>query len=173
LLGLLAFGLALAGCGADDGPRRTLSWDFRDGHTLAVTPQFDTDLDAQDIRPIAHIDFRFPDGTRWRATGDDVRRVAPERDGRVVTDVLVISQPRTAEAAYALAERWAHVLHVPTTAILRWRMTGYRDHMLAESGRDDTLGFGGPVPSIEMQSSFEDDEPFLVEVDLYWPASAA
>jgi len=178
--GLLA-AILLAGCGVsvssggdettatnDGGEALTLDWNFSEGHSVADAPGFDTDLSAQDLRPIERVHFRFPDGSAFSATGDDVRRVTPSRDGDTVREVNVISQPGSADDVYALATRWAKEFDIPTANLDSWHADGAPDRPVTATDNTHTLGAGGPVPSVEIDTSFEDDRPWLVVLSFYW-----
>jgi hypothetical protein len=167
--------LLVAGCGSgsDEGKAMTLDWDFSNGHRVADAPGFDTDLDSQDLRPISALKLTFPDGTTFSADGDEVRRVNPSRRGETVTDVIVVSQPRDGDGAYALAKRWARELGVPTARLDAWHAAGAPDERVLATDNSHTLGEGGPVPSIEIETSFQDDQPYLVTLTFFWPPQSA
>jgi hypothetical protein len=179
-LAALLAAVLLAGCGLttssggdhtstdDGGKAMVLDWDFSKGHTVADAPGFDTDLDAADLRPIERLHFTFPDGSSFSATGDEVRRVTPSRDGATVREVNVISQPRSAADVHALATTWAKQFDIPTANLDRWQADGAPDRPVTATDNSHTLGPGGPVPSIEIDTSFDDDRPWLVVLSFYW-----
>jgi hypothetical protein len=169
---------AIGGCGSAPGGQAekpvTVDWDLSRSHTLADVEWPHKDLTADEIRPTGTVRIRLPEGRAFEAD-HGIRRIDLMREGDVVNDVAVSSAPLSIDDGYALGVDWAKRFGLPREPLDEWRQKVRSekppDLSAAHSfGTDrDALGQGGPVPSVEIVTSFDDKKPVVVSVEFFWP----
>jgi len=159
-----------------------LDWDLTESHTPADIG-WDRRLSADRIESVASIRIAFADGNVFEATSgiSSVYRFSPED---VVDEIYIHFDDGTAEDVYAraraLIDEWGLI---NDDAIERWYgeaagTTGVAASEVTVSQvfadrvgtiEETRIGTGGPLPSLEILYSYDDDKPFLVAFGLYWP----
>ena len=178
IVAALAVAVTLGGCaGAGGGfPRRVgIDWDLSRRHTMADVhwPASAADLDAHEARPTGPVHIRLPGRRRFDAA-HGIRRVDVSREGEVVDDVSVFSAPLEIDDGYRLALAWARRYGLPRAGLDEWRerVRGEKPPDLSAGQSIDNRRFlapGGPVPSVEVRTSFDVDRPVVVSVEFFWP----
>lgn len=77
----------------------------------------------------------------------------------------------------ASSPEWAERFKLSTSPFDEWRTEATsgkspaeRDNRALSSGSiDDPLAKGGPVPSVNIVYSFDDEKPATVALELFWP----
>lgn len=153
-----------------------INWDLSDSHTLADVTWPRPDLELTEIRPIRSVAIRFPGGRVFKA-GDELHDISMEREGPTVTYIQIDSHPRSTEETYRLASAWASDWGLPQEPLDRWhqaRIAGRKrgnenirsTTLTTEAGR--RIAPGGPVPSVQIRYSFNQERPSLVSLQFYW-----
>ncbi len=94
-----------------------------------------------------------------------------------MTLVAVYSDSLGVDAGYRLASDWAERFELPTAPLERWRdeVTSGKEpaernnRALTSATIDDRIGEDGPVPSVNILYSFDEEKPATVTVELFWP----
>jgi hypothetical protein len=159
--------LVAAGCGGDRKTAMKLDWDLSSSHTLGDVDWPDASLSAHEWTPIDSVRIRFSGGRTLNEKGV-VRRVGGEREGDVVSAVLLYSHPLTAGDAYRLALRWCREWHLPPAAIDEWHDAGAKTFLATAYNPREKLGPNHPEPSVKILSSFLDDKPVVVSLRFGW-----
>ena len=185
----LVLALMAAGCGAADegSPEMRIDWDLSKRHTLdEVTWQDENlDLDTTSIEPLSSVRLQLPSNETLRVP-DRVKRVIlyrrsqgleplPGREGRILETVEVYTEPLTVDDAYEQALAYAKQFDLPRAPLDGWRQRR-EDGAEAATDRTSTTivdrklgGRGGPIPNVELLYSPNDERPWIVMVQFYWP----
>ena len=164
------------GCGSDEPA--VIDWNLAESHTMEDVDWPRPDLDTVELAPVDSVRVRLPGGKAFTSNGDVVHDVTLERDERQVITVQIDSHARTTEDAYDLAVRWSEEWNLPRKPLDAWyekrldgRKQGREDiGSTAFSTRHDmTVGPGGPIPSVQIRFSFDEEKPSLVSLQFEWP----
>jgi hypothetical protein len=169
----LALALALAGCSRSE-EAKVIEWDLAQSHMMADVDWPRPDLDANEITPVESVEIRLPEG-RVFEPGFDVARVDLAREGETVIEILVFSEPLTAEEAYRHASRIAAEWGFDQEPLEGWYAEAQAKAPIdvqaveTSAGIDHTLGPEGPQPLLGVLDSFNDERPWMVKFELFWP----
>jgi hypothetical protein len=83
--------------------------------------------------------------------------------------VQIDSHPRSEADAHELAVRWAEKWGLSREPLDRLRAGATKTPVITSARPADRIGDGGPLPTVEIRNSFEDDRPALVSLQFYWP----
>ena len=175
--------LVLAACGdSDDGTsgRTMIDWNLSEPPTTESVDWPKPDQSVVSLEPVEEVRLRLPDGSTFKADSD-VKRVFLEREDDAVTMVSVYSNALDVDAGYRLASDWAKRFKLPTAPLDKWRdeVTGGKgpaerdNRALTSATIEDRIGADGPVPSVNMLYSFDEEKPATVTVELFWPPDRA
>jgi hypothetical protein len=179
-----AAAMLLAGCGGGSPPgkvekRVTIDWDVSRSHTPADVdwPRTSSDIDSTEVRPNGPVRIVLPGGAVLDEKSG-VRRVGLDREGDDVTSITVFTEPLEIEAGYRKAVSWAKQFGLPTAPLDRWRAKAKTEKppdITAGQSIDNHrfLGPEGPVPSVEVHTSFNEDRPVVTSVQFFWPGRRA
>jgi hypothetical protein len=179
-----AAALLLAGCGGGAAPgeaekRVTIDWDVSGSHTPADVDWTRTgsDVDSREVRPNGPVRIRLPGGAVLDEQSG-VRRVGLDREGDDVTSITVFSEPLSVDAAHERAAGWAKQFGLPTAPLDRWQAKARTEKppdITAGQSIDNHrfLGPEGPVPSVELRTSFDRERPVVASVQFFWPGRRA
>jgi len=169
-----------------------IDWDLSEGHTLdEVTWQKENlDLYTTELKPVGSVRIRLPGdqtlemreglsgsiGLYRRSQGPEP---LPGREGRILETVEFYTEPLTVDDAYGRALAYAKQFDLPRGPLDGWRQ---RREEGAEAPTDRTSttildrklgGKGGPIPNVELLYSPNEERPWVVMVQLYWPPPVA
>jgi hypothetical protein len=165
--------LALTGCGdsgaASDDGGEMIDWDLSSSHTVEDVDWPKPDLSAVEISPVGSVRIALPDGRTFTAEEGVVHDVTLDRRERVVRNVQIDSHPRSEADAHELAVRWAEEWGLSREPLDRWRDGETKTPVISSARREERIGESGPVPAVEIRSSFVDERPALVSLSFYWP----
>ena len=165
--------LALTGCGGSEsaeGDEAMIDWDLSHSHTMDDVDWPKPDLSAVEISPVEQVRIALPEGRAFESGGDVVHDITLDRRDRIVRNVQIDSHPRSAADAHELAVRWAEEWDLSREPLDRWRDGAAKTPAITSGRPVERIGAGGPVPAVEIRSSFQDDKPALVSLQFYWPA---
>jgi hypothetical protein len=170
--------LALAACGDSEEStgRSMIDWNLAEPPTTASVDWPKPDQSVVSLEPVEEVRLRLPDGSTFEAD-HDLKRVFLEREDDSVTLVAVYSDSLGVDAGYRLASDWAERFELPTAPLERWRdeVTSGKEpaernnRALTSATIDDRIGEDGPVPSVNILYSFDEEKPATVTVELFWP----
>ena len=177
LLALLAIAV-LAGCGdssegADQGTAKMIDWDLRQRPTLQDVDWPKPEVTSVELKPVESVRIALPEGNAFAAR-DGLDAVYMDREDELVTSVAVHSKPLDTDGAFELARDWASEFGLPLEPLERWRRerkAGERDataKVLTKGEPGDTVGEGGPAPSVQIGSSTNEQRPSYVALQLFW-----
>jgi hypothetical protein len=164
--------LALAGCGGSEsaeGDETMIDWDLSSSHTMGDVDWPKPDLSAVEISPVEEVRIELPDGRTFESDGDVVHDITLDRRDRIIRNVQIDSHPRSEADAHQLAVRWADEWGLSRVPLDRWRDGATSTPVITSARPVERIGDGGPVPTVEIRNSFEDDSPALVSLQFYWP----
>jgi hypothetical protein len=164
--------LALTGCGGSEsaaGDEDMIDWDLSQSHTMDDVDWPKPDLSAVEISPVERVRIELPGGRSFESDGDVVHDITLDRRDRVVRNVQIDSHPRSEADAHELAVRWAEEWGISRAPLDRWRDGDTKTPVITSARPVERIGDGGPVPTVEIRNSFEDDSPALVSLQFYWP----
>jgi hypothetical protein len=164
--------LALTGCGGSEsasGDESMIDWDLARSHTVSDVDWPKPDLSAVEISPVDEVRIELPGGRSFEAGGDVVHDITLDRRDRIVRNVQIDSHPRSAADAHELAVRWAEDWGLSREPLDRWRDGATKTPAITSARRTDRIGDTGPLPTVEIRNSFQDDRPALVSLQFYWP----
>jgi hypothetical protein len=178
-----AAAILLAGCGGGSEPkaekRVSIDWDVSRSHIPADVDwaRTSSDVDSREVRPNGPVRIRLPGGAVLdEKTG--VRRIALDREGDQVTSITVFTEPLSVDAGHRQAVAWAKQFGLPTEPLDRWHAKAETEKppdITAGQSIDNHrfLGPEGPVPSVEVRTSFDRDRPVVASVQFFWPGRGA
>jgi hypothetical protein len=169
---LLCAMLAAASCGdseSESSEGTMIEWDLSISHTTADVDWPKPDLTAVEISPVESVEIRLPAGRRFSGDGELVHDVTLDRRGDLLRGVQIDSHPRTRDQAYQLAARWADEWDLSRQPFDLWRDGERKTPVLSTARQGERIGGKGPIPTVEIHNSFEDERPALVSLQLYWP----
>ena len=163
----------LSACGgsnsdAEAGDEAVIDWNLSQSHTVDDVDWPKPDQSAVEISPVEEVRIELPEGRSFDSDGEVVHDVTLDRRERIVRNVQIDSHPRSAEDAHALAVRWAEEWGLSREPLDRWRDNGKTPAITSAPG-GKRIGDAGPVPTVEIRNSFEDESPALVSLSFYWP----
>jgi hypothetical protein len=165
--------LALTGCGGSDTASgdedAMIDWDLSQSHTTDDVDWPKPDLSAVEISPVEDVRIGLPDDRSFESDGDTVHDITLDRRGETVRNVQIDSHPRSPEDAHELAVRWADEWGLSREPLDRWRDGASKTPAITSGRPNEPVGDGGPVPTVEIRNSFEDERPALVSLQFYWP----
>jgi hypothetical protein len=165
--------LALTGCGGSDtasgDDEAMIDWDLSRSHTMGDVDWPNPDLSAVEISPVEEVRIELPVGRSFSSDGETVHDITLDRRDRVVRNVQIDSHPMSEAAAHDLAVRWAEEWGLSRAPLDRWRDGGAKTPVITSAQRADRIGDAGPLPTVEVRNSFEDERPALVSLQFYWP----
>jgi hypothetical protein len=121
--------------------------------------------------------IRLPGGATLDEA-DGIRRVGVDRERDEVTSITVFTDPLEIDAGYEKAVAWAQQFGLPREPLDRW-------HARAKSEKPPDISAGqsidnhrflgpeGPVPTVEVHTSFNDERPVVTSVQFFWPGRRA
>ena len=171
--------LVLAACGdSEEGTsgRTMIDWNLSDPPTTESVDWPKPDQSVVSLEPVEEVRLRLPDGSTFKADSDREARL-PRARGRRRDMVSVYSDALDVDAGYRLASDWAKRFKLPTAPLDRWRdeVTGGKgpaerdNRALTSATIEDRIGEDGPVPSVNILYSFDEEKPATVTVELFWP----
>jgi hypothetical protein len=165
--------LSLTACGgsnsdAEPGDPAVIDWDLSRSHTVGNVDWPKPDLSAVEISPVDEVRIELPEGRSFESDGEVVHDITLDRRGRIVRNVQIDSHPRSAADAHKLAVRWAGEWGLSREPLDRWRENG-KTPAITSAPAGKRIGDAGPVPTVEIRNSFEDERPALVSLSFYWP----
>jgi hypothetical protein len=169
---LLCATLAAAGCGGSESESSEgtlIDWDVSTSHTTDDVDWPKPDLSAVEISPVESVRIRLPAGRRFAGGRELVHDVTLDRRGDLVRGLQVDSHPRTRDQAYELAGRRADEWNLSRKPFDEWREGARKTPVLSTARQGERIGDTGPIPTVEIRHSFEDERPALVSLQLYWP----
>jgi hypothetical protein len=164
--------LALTGCGGSEsaeGDEAMIDWDLSQSHTMDDVDWPKPDLSAVEISPVEQVRIELPEGRSFESDGDTVHDITLDRRGRAVRNLQIDSHARSAADAHALAVRWAEEWDLSRVPLDRWRDGATKTPAITSGRPVERIGDDGPVPSVEIRNSFQDERPALVSLQFYWP----
>jgi len=186
ILILIVAGLAAAGCGGDEEETpMKIDWDLSERHTLDETswPKGRLDSYTTSLEPLESVRIRVP-GDVTLQMSDRAKRVIlyrrsqgpdplPGQKGRILDKVEVYTEPMPVEEAYRTALTYADQFGVSRAPFDDWLERRKKDvdpvTDRTGSGADNRLGADGPFPLVELQYSPNEERPWGVMVQFYWP----
>jgi hypothetical protein len=161
-----------AGCGGgNDGGGKPVKadWNLSRSHTMHDVSWTDPNLDALNLQPIESVRLRFPDGSVFE-TASGITRIGLTRNGEQLDEVSLFADPMTVDEAFAQAEKWARRYDLPLAPIQRWHASGgsVETRVVSYRPSGETLGHGGPQPTLEIIASAVDHKPAQVVLDFAW-----
>jgi hypothetical protein len=167
----LCAALLVAGCGDDDGGGSPVKadWDLSSSHTMQDVQWRDPGIDALNLLPIESVHLRFPDDNTFTASSG-ITRIGLTRNGEQLEEVRLFADPMTVDDAYALAQKWAKEYDLPLAPLQKWHAEGgsVEFRVLSVGPPGQTVGTGGPEPSLEIIDSAVDDKPAQVVLNFGW-----
>jgi hypothetical protein len=153
-----------------------IDWNLAEPPTTASVDWPKPDQSVVSLEPVEEVRLRLPDGSTFEADRD-LKRVFLEREDDAVTMVAVYSDSLGVDAGYRLARDWAERFELPTAPLDTWRseVTSGKEpaernnRALTSATIDDRIGEDGPVPSVNILYSFDEEKPATVTVELFWP----
>ena len=165
--------LALTGCGGSDtasgDDQAMIDWDLSKTHTMEDVDWPKPDLSAVEISPVEQVRIELPEGRSFESDGDVVHDITLDRRERIVRNVQIDSHPRSAADAHELAVSWAQEWGLSREPLDRWRDGATKTPVITSARPVERIGDGGPVATVEIRNSFEDENPALVSLQFYWP----
>jgi hypothetical protein len=146
-----------------------IDWNLSSSHTVDDVEWPETELRAVEISPVGSIRIRLPEGRSFDSDGEVVHDIMLDRHERFVRGVQIDSHPRSAAEAHELAVDWAGDWGLSREPLDRWREGDTTTPVITSVPREERLGDGGPLPSVEIRRSFVDERPALVSLQFYWP----
>lgn len=165
----------------------TIDWDLSGRHTLkeVAWPQDRLDSHSTSVEPLESVSIRLPAGETLKV-GDRAKRIIlyrrsngpeplPAPEGETLETVEVYSTPLSVEDAYRRATAYAEQFQLPRAPLDGWRK---RRKQGSEDATDRTTttdldqrlgGDDGPIPTVELLYSFNDERPWAVMVSFFWP----
>jgi hypothetical protein len=169
---LLCAMLAAAGCGeseTESSEGTMIDWDLSISHTAEDVDWPKPDLSAVEISPVDSVEIRLPAGKRFSGDGELVHDVTLDRRGPLLRGLQIDSHPRTRDQAYELAASWADDWGLSRQPFDEWRDGARKTPVLSTARQGERIGQDGPIPTVEILNSFEDERPALVSLQFYWP----
>jgi len=182
---------ALGASGCRKEPAMGVDWDLSGRHTRAEATWTKKHKDSYttSIEPIESVRIRLPAGKVLEMPdhASDIilyrRSQGPEPlpgpEGEVLDTVEVYTEPLTVDEAYRRALAYADQFNLPRFPLEAWRRRRERGEEPSADRTATTLvdqelgGKGGPVPNVELLYSSNDERPWVVMVQLYWPPDDA
>jgi hypothetical protein len=164
--------LALNGCGgseSDEGDEAMIDWNLSSSHTMADVDWPKPDQSAVEISPVEQVRIELPAGRSFESDGDTVHDITLDRRDRIVRNLQIDSHPRSEADAHELAVRWAEEWGLSREPLDRWRDGAAKTPAITSAPGGERIGENGPVPTVEIRNSFEDENPALVSLQFYWP----
>ncbi|MGH2764094.1 MAG: hypothetical protein ACRDL4_14355 [Thermoleophilaceae bacterium] len=163
--------LLAAGCGgeSESSEGTMIDWDLSQSHTVEDVDWPKPDLTAVELSPVSSVSIELPDGKSFESDGDVVHDVTMDRRDRQVRGMQIDSHPRSREAAYELAVRWAGEWKLSQQPFDRWRAGETKTPVISAGREQERIGPKGPFPSVEIRNSFDDERPALVSLSFFWP----
>ncbi len=160
-----------------------IDWDLSQRHTLdeVTWPRESLDLDSTNIDPVESVRIRLPAGKLLRIR-DRVSNIGlyrrsqegyplPGREGEILRNVEVYSDPLEVEDAYRLAVGYAKQFDLPRSGVEAW-------HKRRDAGVDPVVDrtYVGkykakqqPIVGINFLYSADDERPWIVMMQFEWP----
>lgn len=167
-----------------------IDWDLSNSHRtedvgweLTAEQRDDPGLDARQIESVASVRIALPEGRVFEA-GDEVHDVFLGRQGDLLDELSVVFDNQTAEGTYERATALAREWGLDSGNIDEWfsdakGKTGddaadvdVSKAFASAPGSDleaGRIGPEGPVVTVQILYSFDDELPFLVSFELLWP----
>jgi hypothetical protein len=164
--------LALTGCGGSDsaeGDEAMIDWDLTRSHNVGDVDWPKPDQSAVEISPVDQVRIELPEGRSFQSDGEVVHDITLDRRDRIVRNVQIDSHPRSAADAHELAVQWADDWGLSREPLDSWRDGATKTPVITSARRAERIGDRGPVPTVEIRNSFEDERPALVSLQFYWP----
>ena len=180
----VAAAILLAGCGGGSSPhdadkRVSVDWDLSRSHRPADVgwTRTGSDVDSTEVQPKGPVRIRLPGGAVLDEKSG-IKRIALDREGDAVTSITVFTEPVEIDEGYRRAVSWAKQFGLPTAPLDRWyakARTEKPPDITAGQSIDNHrfLGPEGPVPSVEVHTSFNRDRPVVASVQFFWPGRRA
>lgn len=171
-----------------------IHWDLSRSHRPAdvgwdLTPQelADEQLQAKSIENVGSVRVRLPEGKSFTAA-DDVGDVTMSREGDRLTDLSFAFDDQTAEGAYERAMALVREWGLEGRNIEEWyteakgktgsaaadvNTSGVFAEVFGPDHDAGRIGPDGPVVSVSIVYSFDDERPFTVQFELYWGSRPA
>jgi hypothetical protein len=152
------------------GDENVIDWNLSRSHTIDDVEWPKPDLSAVEISPVGSVRIQLPDGRSFTSDGEVVHDITLDRRDRIVRGVQIDSHPRSDADAHELAVRWATEWNLSREPLDRWRDGKTKTPVITSSSRrTERVGADGPLPTVEIRKSFEDERPALVSLQFYWP----
>jgi hypothetical protein len=171
LVAVVAALLLVAGCGSDDGTPMKIDWDLSTSHTMQDVEWSDPAISSIEPRPLDSVRIRFSGGRELHETSG-MKKLALDRNGETVTELALHSDNLTADDAYELALRWARQWDLPTAKLDAWHAAGAKSYNIVAYDPKAKPAAGDPNVSLKILNSFNDERPFSVALDFFWPRQA-
>jgi hypothetical protein len=152
------------------GDENVIDWNLSRSHTIDDVEWPKPDLSAVEISPVGSVRIQLPEGRSFTSDGEVVHDITLDRRDRIVRGVQIDSHPRSDADAHELAVRWATDWNLSREPLDRWRDGKTKTPVITSSSRrTERIGEDGPLPTVEIRKSFEDERPALVSLQFYWP----
>ena len=164
-----------------------IDWDLSGQHTLDEVdwPKDRLDSNTTQLKPVESVRIRLPanevmemtdrasDVTLYRRSNGPEPLPGPE--GEILEQIEAITEPLGVEDAYRRALAYADQFGLSRAPLEGWRK---RRNQGADDVTDRTATAGtarlrgakdGPIPTVELLYSANDERPWVVMVAFYWP----
>ncbi len=171
---VLALALATVTSGGCGMERDGVDWDLSESHTAADVG-WEGDLSARELErgPVDRI--TFAGGRVWTGSED----IFLHREGDIVTDLQIRFAATTVDEAGARARDLAGEWGIDGAERIdgwerdaRAAVAAHRpddiDRLDIGAGSEPIGGPQGPVPSLQLSYSFDDDQPARVRLGFFW-----
>lgn len=153
------------------------------GWDLTAGEGSDGEVDAKELENISSVRVALPEGRVFEAP-EDIQDVNIGREGDRLDEITFAYEPQTSEGAYERATRLVKEWDLDGRKIEEWYAkakgkTGSEAAAVETSGvfaealgpgvETGRIGPDGPAVSVGVVYSFEDDRPFSVHFELFWP----